>query len=138
MPTPFAGGCSCGAIRYECTAEPLFSLNCHCRDCQRETGSAFAPILGVPKAAFTVTRGNPQYFALTADSGYPTTRAFCAACGSPLFGLPGSAPDLVTIRVGSLQDPSEFRPGQDIYTASAQPWDYMNPALPKVPKLPGK
>jgi len=136
MPIPFAGGCSCGAIRYQCTAEPLFSLNCHCRDCQRETGSAFAPILGVPKAAFTVTQGSPQYFALTADSGYTTTRAFCATCGSPLFGLPGSAPDLVTIRVGSLGDPSGFRPGQDIYTASAQPWDYMNPALPKVPKLP--
>jgi hypothetical protein len=136
MPIPFAGGCSCGAVRYECTAAPLFSLNCHCRDCQRETGSAFAPILGVPKAAFTVTRGNPQYFALRADSGHTTTRAFCAACGSPLFGLPGSAPEMVTIRVGSLEDPSEFRPSQDIYTTSAQPWDYMNPALPKVPKLP--
>src|SRR4051812_27520800 len=137
MPIPFAGGCSCGAVRYECTAAPLFSLNCHCRDCQRETGSAFAPILGVPKAAFAVTRGNPQYFALTADSGYTTTRAFCAACGSLLFGLPGSALDLVTIRVGSLEDPSEFRPSQDIYTVSAQPWDYMDPALPKVPMLPG-
>ena len=136
MPAPFAGGCACGAIRYACTAAPLVSLNCHCRDCQRETGSAFAPILAVPKAAFTLTHGSPQYFALTADSGQTTRRAFCAACGSPLFGLPGSVPDLVTIRVSSLDDPSEFRPSQDIYTASAQPWDYMNPDLPKVPKLP--
>jgi len=136
MPVPFAGGCACGAVRYECTAAPLFSLNCHCRDCQRETGTAFAPVLGVPKAAFTVTQGTPQYFALTAASGHPTTRAFCAACGSPLFGLPGSAPELVTIRMGSLDDPGEFRPGQDIYTASAQPWDAMAPALPKVAKMP--
>ena len=136
MPAPFSGGCACGAIRYACTAEPLLSLNCHCRDCQRETGSAFAPILAVPKAAFTLTHGSPQYFDLTADSGQTTRRAFCAACGSPLFGLPGSVPELVTIRVSSLDDPSEFRPSQDIYTASAQPWDYMNPDLPKVPKLP--
>jgi|SRR5262245_51876507 len=136
MPTPFTGGCACGAIRYECTGEPLFSLNCHCRDCQRETGSAFAPVLGVAKTAFTITHGSPRYFALTADSGQTTRRAFCASCGSPLFGLPGSAPDLVTLRVGSVDDPSEFRPSQDIYTVSAQPWNYMNPALPKVPKLP--
>src|SRR2546426_11501545 len=136
MPASFAGGCACRAVRYEYTAVPLLSLNCHCRDCQRETGSAFAPILAVPKTAFTITHGSPQYFALTADSGQTTTRAFCAECGSPLFGLPGSVPDLVTIRVGSLDDPSEFRPSQDIYTASAQPWDYMNPELPKVLKTP--
>jgi len=136
MPAPFTGGCACGAIRYECTAEPLFSLNCHCRDCQRETGSAYAPVLGVPKAGFTLTHGSPQYFALTAASGQTTKRAFCVACGSPLFGLPGLAPDLVTIRVGSLDNPSAFRPSQDIYTASAQPWDFMNPELPKVPKMP--
>lgn len=136
MAAPFSGGCACGAIRYECAAEPLLFLNCHCRDCQRETGSAFAPILAVPKTAFTITHGSPQYFALTADSGQTTKRAFCAACGSPLFGLPGSVPDLVTIRVGSLDDPSEFRPSQDIYTASAQPWDSMDPALPKCSRMP--
>ena len=136
MPAPFAGGCACGAIRYACTVTPIFSFNCHCRDCQRETGSAFAPVLGVPKTAFRITQGSPQYFALTADSGHTTKRAFCGTCGSPLFGLPGSALDLVTIRVGSLDDPSEFRASQDIYVESAQPWDCMDPTLPKVPKLP--
>jgi hypothetical protein len=126
----------CGAVRYECSAEPLFSLNCHCRDCQRETGSAFAPILAVLKAAFTLAQGTPKYFDIMADSGQTTRRAFCAACGSPLFGEPGSAPDLLTIRVGSLDEPRRFRPGLDIYTASAQPWDSMNPELPKFPKMP--
>jgi hypothetical protein len=58
MPAPFSDGCACGVIRYKCTAEPLLSLNCHCRDCQRETGSAFAPILVVHKTAFTLTHGN--------------------------------------------------------------------------------
>jgi len=136
MPAPFSGGCACGAIRYECQGEPLFSLNCHCRDCQRETGSAFAPILAVLRATFTLTQGSPTYFELTADSGQTTKRAFCPDCGSRLFGQPGSRPDIVTIRAGSLDDPSAFRPNQDIFTASAQPWDYMNPNLPKAPKLP--
>jgi hypothetical protein len=136
MATPFTGGCMCGAVRYECSAEPLFSLNCHCRDCQRETGSAFAPILAVLKAAFMLTQGTPKYLDIVADSGQTTRRAFCAACGSHLFGEPGSAPDIVTIRAGSLDDPSRFRPRLDIYTASAQPWDSMNPELPKFPKMP--
>jgi hypothetical protein len=137
MPTRYSGRCACGAIRYSAEGEPLFSMNCHCRDCQRETGSAYAAVLAVRSATFRVTQGEPKYFVLTADSGHTTTRAFCANCGSPLFGLPGITPDMVTIRVGSLDDPSVFRPGQDIYTASAQPWDYMNPDLPKSPKLPG-
>ena len=131
-----SGSCACGAVRYTCTADPLFSLNCHCRDCQRESGSGYIPVLAVPKVGFAVTQGNPRYFELTADSGYATTRAFCGDCGSPLFGLPGSAPEMVTIRAGSLDDPRSFRPGQDIFTASAQPWDYMNPVLRKAIKLP--
>ena len=133
---PFSGGCACGAVRYRCTAEPLFALNCHCRDCQRETGSAFAPILAVPRAAFTVTQGSPKHFDVKADSGHTTRRLFCGECGSPLFGEPGVRPDMVTIRAGSLDDPGEFRPGLDIYVARSQPWDCMNPDLPKVPGAP--
>jgi hypothetical protein len=90
----------------------------------------------VLKASFTLTRGNPRFFEVTADSGKTTSRAFCAECGSALFGEPGSRPDIVTIRAGSLDHPSTFQPSRDIYTASAQPWDYMNPDLPKSLKLP--
>ena len=136
MQSPISGGCACGAVRYECTADPLFALNCHCRDCQRETGSAFAPILAVPRAAFAVTRGTPKHFASRSDSGYTTRRAFCDACGARLFGEPGSRPDMVTIRAGSLDDPSVYTPSRDIFTASAQPWDHMNPDLPKASGLP--
>lgn len=52
MPVPFSGGCACGAIRYECSGEPLASLNGHCRDCQRASGSAFAAILIAPPPLF--------------------------------------------------------------------------------------
>jgi hypothetical protein len=99
-----SGGCACGAIRYRCAAPPVFCLNCHCRDCQRESGSAFMPVMAVPKAAFEIERGAPIYFDLTADSGKTTPRS--------------------------------FRPRQDIFTASAQPWDFMNSELPKAIGLP--
>jgi len=131
-----SGGCACGAIRYRCAAPPVFCLNCHCRDCQRESGSAFMPVMAVPKTAFEIVRGAPSYFDLIADSGKTTTRAFCGACGSSLFGLPGNAPALVMLRAGCLDDPSSFQPSQDIFTASAQPWDFMNPGLPKTSGLP--
>jgi len=131
-----SGGCACGAIRYACPTPALFSLNCHCRDCQRESGSAFVPVVAVSRTAFEIAKGTPKYFGITADSGHTTTRAFCGDCGSPLFGLPGRVPEIVTIRAGSLDEPGSFEPSQDIFTASAQPWDYMNPALPKVSRLP--
>ncbi|HXZ86323.1 MAG TPA: GFA family protein [Myxococcota bacterium] len=131
-----SGGCACGAIRYTFEGEPLAALNCHCRDCQRESGSGFEPVLIVPFAGFAVARGKPRHFTVIADSGEPATRNFCGECGSPLFGLPeNGVSEIVTIRAGSLDDPSLFRPTRDIYVASAQPWDAMDPALQKIQKL---
>ena len=133
---PFLGGCACGAIRYECTAPPLYMGNCHCRDCQRETGSAFAPTIGVAATALTITQGEPKYHTVTADSGNPVRRGFCPECGSRLFGDAATWPDFVTINAGSLDDPSWYRPTIDIWTVRAQPWEYMNPAIPKFPHQP--
>jgi hypothetical protein len=96
------------------------------------------PVLGVAKRGFEVTKGSPRYFSFTAASGYATMRAFCGDCGSPLFGLPGSAPEMVTLRAGSLDDPSVFRPAHNIFTASAQPWDAMDPDLPRAERAAAK
>ena len=64
------------------------------------------------------------------------TRAFCPECGCPLFIRVSARPDIVGLRVGSLDDPGEFRPEADIFVASAQPWDHMNPELPKYDTYP--
>ena len=136
MPTPFTGGCACGAIRYACSAEPLFMGKCHCRDCQRASGSAFNATLAVPASALTITKGEPKYYTVTAESGNALSRGFCPECGSPLFGKPAEQADLIGIKAASLDDPSWFRPVLDIWTASAHPWDYMNPDLPKFEKQP--
>lgn len=135
MATSAKGGCMCGAVRYECTAAPLFMGNCHCRDCQQASGSAYAPAIGVPRSAVKIT-GDVKYYESKADSGNMAKRGFCPNCGSRLFALPPFAPDLMVIQASSLDDPSIFKAGMDIYTSSAQPWDYMDPALPKFPKMP--
>jgi hypothetical protein len=131
MPTPFTGGCACGAIRYECSAEPLLSANCHCRNCQRASGSAYASPLFVPTPAFRFLKGEPKYYTAKADNGHTTHRGFCVDCGSPVVGKVDERPAVVLIWAASLDDPSWHRPRADFFTASAQPWDYLNPALRK-------
>ena len=136
MPASFSGGCACGAIRYACASEPLFMGNCHCRDCQRATGSAYFAAVSVSEPAFRLTTGTPAVYEKQADSGSTMRRMFCSQCGSPVFLTNSARPNLVVLYAASVDDPSWVRPARDIYTESAQPWDYMNPALPKFPKMP--
>jgi hypothetical protein len=135
MSTRFMGGCTCGAIRYECSAAPVFALNCQCRECQQAIGTAYASILRLPATEFRVIKGEPQlgFYTVRADSGNTVSRGFCSECGSPLFSRLSAMPEIVGVRAGSLDDPSWHRPAADIFTKSAQPWDYMNPELPKYP-----
>ena len=134
MATKFTGGCLCGSVRYECSAEPITMGNCHCRDCQQATGSAYASGLLVPHSAVTIT-GEVKYYDVIGDSGNLVGRGFCPNCGSRLFSKPPMA-ELMGIMAGSLDDPSWFCPTMNIYTDSAQPWVYMNPDLPKFAKMP--
>src|SRR5437773_11233337 len=82
MKLPFNGGCECGAIRYKCTAEPIMMLKCHCRDCQKVTGSGFAPAILVAREAFRITRGQLRYHFTSSAAGGKHKRGFCPECGS--------------------------------------------------------
>lgn len=135
MATKLTGGCFCGAVRYESDADSIFMGNCHCRDCQRASGSGYDAAIGIPAGALKIT-GNVKYHDSKADSGNTLSRGFCPECGSRLFGKTSGMPDLAMITAGSLDDPTQYEPQMDIYTSSAQPWDHMNPALPKFPKMP--
>lgn len=135
MSVTFTGGCICRAVRYECSAEPVMMANCHCRDCQKAGGGAFAPAVIVPTASLKIT-GEAKFYDTQSDSGNIVSRGFCPNCGSRLFGKTAAMPDLMAIQAGSLDDPSWYQPRMDIYTASAQPWDTMNPQLPKFQKSP--
>jgi len=134
MPTSCTGGCVCGAIRYEVSAEPITMFNCHCRDCQRTTGSAFTPVVYVPAKAFRVTKGSPPYYSTSSDMSGHNKRGFCPECGSRLFG--GASETGQGIAASSLDDPSLFKPELHIWASDAQPWDSMDLKRPKFDKYP--
>ena len=134
MKIPFTGGCMCGAIRYECLVEPIFMGNCHCHDCQRATGTAFAAAILVPRDPVSIA-GEVKYYDIKGGSGQIISRGFCPNCGSRLFGKP-ARPEFLGIMAGSLDAPGDFNPTFDFHTASAQPWDCMNPDLLKFPQSP--
>jgi hypothetical protein len=122
-PSSITGRCLCGGVTYKADAEPVIQAVCHCEDCQRQTANPFSIVVGVPEAAFSVEGDTLASYTTTAgDSGSDTVRHFCSACGSPLFTLTSSAPGLVIIKAGSLDDFSWFEPTVEIWTSSAQPW----------------
>jgi hypothetical protein len=134
--TLFSGGCACGAIRYESTAEPAIMLHCHCRDCQRSSGGPFSSFVIVPTEAFKLLQGSLRFHDSPSHAGGKTHRGFCPDCGSPLVAKSDSAAQFAAIRAGSLDDPSWFNPQVDVWTSDAHPWHQMNPTLPKFQKYP--
>ena len=122
------GGCLCGAVRYRSDAAPVFQLYCHCRDCQKASGSASAPILFFPEAGLTV-EGEVRYFASQGSSGKTIYRGFCPTCGSQLFGRLERMPGMLSNRAGTLDDPSVFQPRLHIHTSQAVPWELMDTSL---------
>jgi hypothetical protein len=132
MPTLFTGGCVCGAIRYECNAKPIVMFNCHCRDCQKTTGSGYTPVFYVPANAFKITKGTPKYYETKSEMVGENRRGFCPECGSRLFG--GLSEIGQGIAAGTLDDPSSYKPQFEIWTSDAQQWDAMDPKVPKFDK----
>ena len=136
MSDAFEGGCACGAIRYRSESAPIYMGNCHCRDCQRATGTAYFAAVQVKADDFRMLQGEPGWYETLADRGHAMRRAFCPQCGSPLFLINTRRENVWILYAGSLDDPSWFKPSRDIYTDSAQPWDVMHEDLPKYPGMP--
>ena len=129
------GGCLCGAVRYVCSEAHLAVYNCHCRDCQKASGAAFATCLIMKKSAVQVTTGQPCAFEVESEGGKALTRLFCGNCGSQLFSTP-SHPKLRIVKAGTLDDPSWLKPEQHIWTSSMQPWLRLDDQLPCHAKAP--
>jgi hypothetical protein len=130
MDSKYSGRCLCGEISYSVDVEPLFTGNCHCKDCQRTSGGAFIPAMLFPEKSVAIC-GEAKYFESKADSGNIHKRAFCSNCGSQLFAKFNNMPGMLGIKAGTLNDSSNYAPKLDFYVASAAAWDYMNPQLPK-------
>ena len=130
MTAKYSGRCLCGEINYSTDAEPLFTGNCHCKDCQRSSGSAFIPAMLFPEKSVSIS-GEAKYFESASDSGSVHRRGFCQNCGSQLFAKFSAMPGMLGIKAGTLDNPSNYVPKLDFYVASAVPWDNMCPQLPK-------
>jgi hypothetical protein len=115
------GGCLCGAVRYNVKAEPALVGICHCRDCQKFTGSAFSFLVAVPLAALDM-EGTFKSFSKPGDSGQPITRRFCPECGSSISEEAFIRPGLVLINAGTLDDPTLITPTLEIYCGRELPW----------------
>jgi len=131
-----SGGCGCGAIRYAYSGDPILALNCHCRDCQYSSGSAFSSFIVIWKTGFEWVKGEPKYFLKKSDSGNPLHRGFCENCGSSVSILEPARPKLILIYAGSLDDPGEHQPTMDIFVDSAQPWDKFDSVTEKFAGMP--
>jgi hypothetical protein len=127
------GGCLCGRVRYAADGEPAVTAVCHCKNCQRDTGSAFAVAIAVPEAALSI-EGETKSFTDTADSGRPVLRSFCPECGSSLFGKSAGLPGLTIIKAGSLDDTSWVKPTVEIYCDSVQPWVELRGGMSRFPR----
>ena len=121
MRLPQIGGCLCGALRYEITRPPSLAYTCHCRDCQRLTGSAFATAIVVATEAFALVGPEPRALHRIADSGRILTRWVCPTCGVWVCGIPRPG-SVVIVRAGTLDDTSWVRPTTHFWTRSAHPW----------------
>jgi len=135
MSDKITGGCRCGAVRYECDAEPILAGHCHCTACQRASGTDKNSAVALPQDAFRLT-GEITEYTVKADSGNDSTRGFCPTCGDPITGHNTGMAGMMMVTAASLDDPSVFQPQMDIFVASAQPWDHMDPDLPKFPGMP--
>ena len=85
-----------------------------------------------PAGTFRIIQGSPKRYLAKADSGNDITRVFCGACGTPLYVQVSTRPDIVGIRVCTFDDASWFRPEANIFVESAQPWDHMDLAVPRL------
>ena len=131
--TPITGGCLCGAIRYELSEPPIRTTICHCRMCQKSTGSAFMVAAGFPRTALRFTKGEPKLY----RSSPIKDKSFCADCGSLLveqFLVPtgNTAPDMIWVYVGTLDRPEAVSIGAHTGVESQLPWVQFDDGLPRT------
>lgn len=135
MSGPLRGGCLCGAVRYQCDAEPAMTGHCYCVDCRRSSGAGHCTHTAVPEAALTLT-GELRFHEKAADSGNLVRRGFCPVCGSPVLALNAGMPGLAFLRAASLDDPEAVAPSMVVYASRASSWDSPDPALIAFAEMP--
>ena len=130
------GGCAGGEIRYRMAADPMIVHCCHCRWCQRETGSAFVVNALIEADRVVVDKGDPESLVRPSQSGKGQTVWFCPTCRSVLWSnYAGAGPAVRFVRAGTLDDPARVTPDIHIFTESKQPWVIIPDGAKSVPEF---
>ena len=133
---PVEGGCQCRAVRYQITAPPLGVYNCHCRDCQRSSGSTHAMSMPTRREHVALLQGELVAYDKPADSGRVVRMMGCARCGTKVWNEPLSSRTMLVVKPGTLDDMSWAVPVGNIWTASKVPWVEIDESLVNFPGQP--
>lgn len=132
-PFPLEGGCTCRAVRYRMLSRPLFVHCCHCRWCQRETGSAFALNALIETDRVVALQGELDVVNTPSASGKGQRIVRCSTCRVAVWSHYAGAGDTIRfVRIGTLDAPEHLPPDIHIYTASKQPWVMIPPGVPAL------
>jgi hypothetical protein len=123
------GGCLCGGVRYRVTGKLGPAGFCHCKQCQRASGSAFAANAPARTKYFEITAGADLVSEYESSTG--KFRAFCRHCGSPLYSRTLGDPEIRRIRLGTLDTDPERRPLAHVWVTSKAPWYEIEDSLPQ-------
>ena len=123
------GRCSCAAVRYRLTTEPLFVHCCHCLNCQRQTGSAFVINVLIEADRVELLAGEPRPVEVGRDGGSAQRIFRCPDCEIAVFSEYGR-PEVRFVRAGTLDDPSAVAPDVHIFARSKVPWLTLSPSVP--------
>ena len=130
---PVQGGCACGGLRYQMLRSPLFVNCCHCRWCQRETGSAFVLNAMLEAGEVEILTGEPETIDTPSNSGKGQKISRCPDCKVAVWSNYAGAGDAIRfIRVGTLDDPDQFPPSMHVFTLTKQPWVVIPEDQPAV------
>lgn len=125
----YIGGCLCGAVRFEIHGPIRNIVYCHCSQCRKAQGSAFASNGVVQAADFSVVSGAELLKGFEATSGQ--TKYFCSTCGSPIISKSQARPGEVRVRLGTIESDIEERPGAHIFVSSKANWEHIVGDLPQ-------
>jgi hypothetical protein len=130
MADAFDGGCACGSVRYRMESAPMFVHCCHCRDCQRQTGSAFVLNALIETTRVAVRSGETAPYLMPTESGRPHNIFRCRICGTATWSEYGGVKALRFVRVGTLDEPAALPPDVHIFTRSKLPWVTLPAGVP--------
>lgn len=134
MSDAITGGCLCGKVRYTVSQPVVNIIACHCTNCQKTSGAGMSHNTPVATSAVTFTGAQPKIFADTAQSGNTLYRAFCGDCGSSIYSQRAKTPEMMVLKVGSLDNPDAMKLIMNIWTNSARPWVHIDPATESHPE----